>query len=208
MLILVKVMDIQHIYPRTPERTEKLKKVLEKRQPDLTVVIENVDDPHNVSAVVRSCDAVGVFEVCLVYSDGREFPELGEKSSASAKKWLNFRKFRTIEECYQKLRNENKKIFTTHLGKESLSLYDLDLTEPVALVFGNEHSGVSEEAVNLADGNFLIPQVGVIQSLNISVACAVSLYEAFRQRLKAGKYSRPQFSGTEFNKILNAWLTK
>lgn len=201
-------MEKQYIYPRTAERTEKLKRVLEKRQPDLTIVIENVDDPHNVSAVVRSCDAVGVFDVCLVYTEGRDFPELGEKSSASARKWLNFRKFRTIKECFQALRNENKKIYTTHLSKESKSLYDLDLTVPVAMVFGNEHKGVSEEAVELADGNFLIPQVGVIQSLNISVACAVSLYEAFRQRLKTGKYSTSQFSEEEFNQILNIWLSK
>ncbi len=201
-------MEKQFIYPRTIERTEKLKRVLEKRQPDLTIVIENVDDPHNVSAVVRSCDAVGVFDVCLVYSEGRDFPELGEKSSASARKWLNFRKYRTIQECFRELRNENKKIYTTHLSKESQSLYDLNLTVPVAMVFGNEHKGVSEEAVELADGNFLIPQVGVIQSLNISVACAVSLYEAFRQRLKIGKYSTPQFPEYEFNKILNIWLSK
>jgi len=201
-------MEKQFLYPRTTERTERLKRVLEKRQPDLTIVIENVDDPHNVSAVVRSCDAVGVFDVCLVYSEGRDFPELGEKSSASARKWLNFRRFRTIQDCFQELRNENKKIYTTHLSKDSLSLYDLDLTVPVAMVFGNEHKGVSEEAVELADGNFLIPQVGVIQSLNISVACAVSLYEAFRQRLIIGKYSTPQFPEEEFNKILNFWLSK
>jgi len=201
-------MERQFIYPRTTERTEKLRRVLEKRQPDLTIVIENVDDPHNVSAVVRSCDAVGVFDVCLVYSEGRDFPELGEKSSASARKWLNFRKYRTIQECFNELRNENKKIYTTHLSKESKSLYELDLTVPVAMVFGNEHKGVSEEAVELADGNFLIPQVGVIQSLNISVACAVSLYEAFRQRLIIGKYSTSQFPEEEFNKILNIWLSK
>lgn len=201
-------MGKQFLYPRTLERTEKLKNVLKKRQPDLTVVIENVDDPHNVSAVVRSCDAVGVFDVCLVYNLNRDFPELGAKSSASARKWLNFRKFRTIQECYSELRKEKKRIFTTHLSKESVSLYDIDLTTPVALVFGNEHSGVSDEAVELADGNFLIPQVGVVQSLNISVACAVSLYEAFRQRLKIGKYSTPQFSEEDFNNILNDWLSK
>lgn len=207
-LFLVNEMNKEYVYPRTPERTEKLRRVLEKRQPDLTLVIENVDDPHNVSAVVRSCDAVGVFDVCLVYTQDREFPELGAKSSASAKKWLNFRKFRSISECYKELRKENKKIFTTHLNRESKSLYDLDLTQPVALVFGNEHSGVSDEAVELADGNFLIPQVGMIQSLNISVACAVSLYEAFRQRLIAGKYLIPQFSKEEFNRIYNDWLSK
>jgi tRNA (guanosine-2'-O-)-methyltransferase len=122
---------------RTEERLEKTKAVVECRQPDLTVVLENIDDPHNLSAVVRSCDAVGVLEICLVYTDGNPFPELYEKSSASARKWVYTRNFNSIKECYETLRNEGKKIYTTNLTEESVSLYDLNLTEPVALVFGN-----------------------------------------------------------------------
>ncbi len=190
---------------RTEQRIKRLKDVLSKRQKTLTVVLENIIDPHNLSAALRSCDAVGIYEVCLIYDGSQPFPKLGAKSSASARKWIHIRKYKSIEECFTDLRKEKKKIYTTHMSKESVSLYDLKLTQPTALVFGNEHSGVSEETVNLADGNFLIPQVGMIQSLNISVAVAVSVYEAFRQRYEAGMYDKPQFKKTELNKMLEEW---
>lgn len=189
----------------TPEREAKIRAVLAHKQPTLTLVLENVHDPHNVSAVLRSCDAVGIIDVCLVYHSGQTFPDLGKKSSASARKWVDRRSFRTIEECYAALRAEGRRIYTTHLGEDSVSLYSLELTQPVALVFGNEHSGVTEEAVRLADGNFLIPQVGMIQSLNISVACAVSVYEAFRQRMAAGMYDTPQLSQEALQEKFGDW---
>lgn len=193
---------------RTEERIEKFSRILQSRQKSLTIVLENVHDPHNVSAVLRSCDAVGIYEVNLVYNNNHEFPKLGEKSSASARKWVYQKHYRTIDECYSNLRSEGKKIFTTNMASDSVSLYDLDLAQPVALVFGNEHDGVSEEATNKADGNFLIPQVGLIQSLNISVACAVSLFEAYRQRELKGLYNIPQFEKPEFELELNQWLSK
>ena len=193
---------------RTEARTEKIRRVLSKRQLDLTVVLENVHDPHNVSAVIRSCDAVGIYEVFLIYHSGQKFPDLSKKSSASAIKWVKLNFFDNVEKCFLALRQRGFKIFTTSLKADSISLYELNLAEPVALVFGNEHSGVSEEAISLADGNFLIPQVGMVESLNISVACAVSLYEAFRQRLVAGKYDIPQLVGDKFKEIFEIWLRK
>lgn len=189
----------------TPERAEKLRRALERKQPTLTLVLENVHDPHNVSAVLRSCDAVGVVEVYLVYNGRQKFPDLGERSSASAKKWIDMHQFSRVEDCFALLREKEYKIFTTHMANDAVSLYSLDLTGRVALVFGNEHSGVSDEALQLADGNFLIPQVGMIQSLNISVACAVSLFEASRQRWGAGMYDSPQFSNEEFGAKFLDW---
>ena len=192
----------------TVERVNKLKAVLEKRQTSITVVMENIADSHNVSACLRSCDAVGILDVCFVYHSGQSFPVLGEASSASARKWLGKRKFSSIKDCYNALRAEGKKIYTTHLSKNSVSLYDLDLTQNVALVFGNEHSGVSDAAVELADGNFLVPQIGVIQSLNISVACAVSVFEAMRQRQVNGMLDKPELSEKQIMSILKEWLLK
>ncbi len=189
----------------TPLREAKIRAALAKKQPTLTLVLENIHDPHNISAVLRSCDAVGIVDVCLVYYGGQEFPALSKKSSAGARKWIDLRVFATVEECFSGLRREGRAIYTTHLAQGSTSLYDLNLTQPVALVFGNEHSGVSEEAVRLGDGNFLIPQVGMIQSLNISVACAVTVYEAFRQRTAAGMYDAPQFTEAEFAAKVEDW---
>jgi tRNA (guanosine-2'-O-)-methyltransferase len=188
----------------TEAREQKLKSVLAKRQPDLTVVIENVHDPHNVSAILRSADAVGVKEIQLIYTV-EKFPRLGKKSSASATKWVERRKFVSVKECYDQLHKEGFKIYATHLSKNSKSLYDLNLAKKVALVFGNEHHGVSDEASELADGNLQIPMVGMIQSLNVSVACAVTLYEAMRQRLEKGSYNKPKYKKQDLEKLFGEW---
>ncbi|MGE5479355.1 MAG: TrmH family RNA methyltransferase [Chloroflexota bacterium] len=189
----------------TERRLARLEATLSRRQPDLTVVLENINDPHNVSAALRSCDAVGVYEACLLYYGAQKFPKLGEASSASARKWVAQKRFSSVDECYADLRKRGMKIYTTHMSRDAVSLYDLDLTQPVALVFGNEHAGVSEEAAELADANFLIPQVGMIQSLNISVACAVSLYEAYRQRERAGAYETKKFDDESYARLLDDW---
>jgi tRNA (guanosine-2'-O-)-methyltransferase len=169
----------------TERRRERMLAVLKNRRIDLTVVLEDIHDPHNVSAILRSADGVGIVEVQLLYTIDK-FPKLGKKSSASATKWVRRRPFSSVKDCYDRLHEEGFKIYATHLGTSSVSLYDIDMDQKIALVFGNEHRGVSEEAAGLADGNFQIPMAGMIQSLNVSVACAVSLYEAMRQRLSSG----------------------
>lgn len=193
---------------RTEERTEKIEKVMQKRHKDFTIVAENITDEHNISAVFRSCDAVGILEAHIVYDGSKPLPKLAERSSASARKWVDAKYYDNIDDCYAELRKQGKKIYTTHLDKDSKSLYDLDLTEPFAIVVGNEHSGVTDRAVELADANVLIPQVGMIQSLNISVACAVSIYEAFRQRLKAGKFDNIGLPEEEYQAKLKEFLEK
>ncbi len=192
----------------TPERRAKIVRVLEKRQPTLTVVFENVHDPHNMSAVIRSCDAVGVVEAHGIYYGRTVFPDLGEKSSASARKWVDVHLHQTVDACYAALRSKGFAIYTTHMSSDAVALHDLDLTQPVALVFGNEHDGVSDEARLKADGNFLIPQMGMIQSLNISVACAVTLFEAMRQRTVVGHYDSTQLPPQEFERRLDDWCSR
>jgi tRNA (guanosine-2'-O-)-methyltransferase len=192
---------------RSERRLARLESVIRHRQPDLTVVLENVHDPHNVSAVLRSCDASGVMEIQLVYTE-EEFPRLGKKSSASAKKWVEHRDFDSIEECYENLHKEGFAILATHLDSQSGSLYDLDLTKKTAFVFGNEHRGVSDKAARLADGMFMIPMFGMIQSLNVSVACAVTLFEAVRQRMLKGGYASTSFADKEIRKLLRKWAMK
>lgn len=188
----------------TERRREKMLTVLRGRQPGLTIVMEDIHDPHNVSAMLRSADAVGVMEVQLLYIN-EHFPKMGKKSSASASKWIRRRPFASVRECYDALRAEGFRICATHLGRRSTSLYELDLTGKTALVFGNEHRGVSEEAASLADVNFQIPMMGMIQSLNVSVACAVTLYEAHRQRRLAGIYDTPQLSKRQIAAELKQW---
>lgn len=189
----------------TPERTDKLTRVLNQRQPDLTVILENVFDPHNISAVMRTCDAVGIHEIFVLNSKIPRHKKFGPRSSSSADKWLKIHQFEDLEECMQAVRSRYEYVFTTHLTSNSLSLYKLDLTRKTALVFGNEHSGCSKEIIARADGNFIIPQVGIIQSLNISVACAVSIYEAFRQKNAAGHYEEARLPETDQKQLMKAW---
>jgi tRNA (guanosine-2'-O-)-methyltransferase len=189
----------------TPERSGRLNSVLEKRQPDLTVVLENVFDPHNISAVMRTCDAVGIQDIYILSTRIPPHKKWGAKSSSSAADWLTIHQFTDAKECFAVLRQRFKRIYTTHLSTDAAGLYELNLTEPVALVFGNEHSGVSEEIIALADGNFIIPQVGIIRSLNISVACAVTLYEAFRQKTRAGHYEKMKLSGERLQQLRTEW---
>jgi len=189
----------------TPERKEKLLLVLQKRQFDLTVVLENVFDPHNISAVMRTCDAVGVQELYVLNTKIPRHKKWGAKSSSSAAKWLTVYQFDTAEECFAELRKKYSKILTTHLGSDAVNLYQIDLTQPVALVFGNEHSGVSEEIRKFADGNFIIPQSGIIRSLNISVACAVTLYEAYRQKTLAGHYDKAKLNKGILKELMDKW---
>ena len=189
----------------TPEREERLKNVLAKRQGDLTVVLENVYDPHNISAVMRTCDAVGIQDIHVLNTKINKHKEWGARSSSSAAKWLSIHQHSDAGVCFAELRNKFPLILTTHLSSSAVSLYDIDFSGPVALIFGNEHDGVSEEIRTLADGNFMIPQVGMIRSLNISVACAVSVYEAFRQKSRARHYDQVKLGEAEYQVLLKNW---
>jgi tRNA (guanosine-2'-O-)-methyltransferase len=191
--------------PRSVRRIEKIRRVLACRQPGLTVIMENIHDPHNVSAVFRTCDAVGVARVELLYTL-EKFPRIGRKSSSSANKWVDRRKHTSVDECYAALRAEGFWILATAIGGTSCSLYDLDLTQKTAFVFGNEHRGVSPEAAEKADAQMHIPMLGMIESLNVSVAAAVCLYEAMRQRAAAGLYDTPQIPEDRIGELYESWI--
>jgi tRNA (guanosine-2'-O-)-methyltransferase len=166
----------------TPERFEKIQRVVKYRRFDITVVLENVHDPHNIAAVLRTCDAVGISEVYTIDSVKRLSGRLGKKSSSSASKWVKVHHFDDMQVAVETIRSKYDRMVCTHLNSEAVSIYDMDFKGSIALVFGNEHAGVTDELRALCDGNFIIPQIGMISSLNISVACAVTIYEAFRQR--------------------------
>ncbi len=192
----------------TPDRYRRLTSVLNKRQPDLTVVLENVFDPHNVSAVMRTCDAVGIQDVYILNDRIPPHKKWGYRSSSTAAEWLTIHQFTNVDECFTELRKRYTKIYATHLSENATTLHKLNLTEPVALVFGNETFGVSEGITKLVDGTFIIPQVGIIKSLNISVACAVTLYEAFRQKQIAGHYVEARLGEEQLNSLKAEWGIK
>jgi len=175
----------------TEKRLKKFARVAALRQ-NMTVIIENVHDPHNIGAVMRTCDSVGIQELYVLYTEARLTEERLKEvqgSSTGVRKWLDVHFYTEPDLCFKAVRKKYNKIWATHLDAESVGLYDLDLTGNMALLFGNEHDGLSEAALSYTDGNFIIPQFGMVNSLNISVACAVSLYEAARQRQHSGLYS-------------------
>jgi tRNA (guanosine-2'-O-)-methyltransferase len=191
----------------TERRISRIRSVLQNRQPDLTVVCENIYDPHNVSAMLRTCDAVGVTTVHLLYTQ-EPFPQLGKQSSASARKWLNIERHRDPEELKAALTAAGMRIFATALADDAISHTDVDWTRPSAVILGNEHRGVSDEALAIADGVVCIPMRGMIASLNVSVATAVILYEAARQREAAGMYPQADLDPEWFETELQRWLRK
>jgi tRNA (guanosine-2'-O-)-methyltransferase len=193
----------------TPERESKLREAARQTQPDLTVVLENIYDPLNVSAAMRSCDAVGIREIFVVYT--RDYLDkrglvLGKRTSAGTFKWMDVYLFDNLEECFKRVRERYGRILAAMPSPASASLYHLDLDRPTAFLFGNEDEGISKAAVDLCDGFYTIPQAGFAESLNISVACAVSLYEAYRQRNVKGFYSdNPPLSDAEQAQLLQRW---
>lgn len=192
---------------RTPEREAKIRRVLGLRQHDLALVIANIHDPHNVSAIYRSCDAFGVPLVYQYYTR-TAFPHLGEKSSASARKWVASARHNTPGDLMAALRAKGMRVYATSCSPEARPVSEYDLTTPVAVIMGNEHSGVDAELLPLVDGELYIPMYGMIQSFNVSVAAALILGEASRQRALAGKYDAPTCPPEELEEMAQAWLRK
>jgi tRNA (guanosine-2'-O-)-methyltransferase len=191
----------------TPRREARVREVLARRQKDLTLVVDNVWDPHNVSAILRSCDAFGVLTVHLYYTV-EEFPELGKKSSASGRKWIGRRRHRDARAMVDELTGRGFRLFRTGFSPAARPLTEYDFTRPTALILGNEHSGVSPELAELVPDELYIPMQGMIPSFNVSVAAALMLYEAWRQRDQAGMYDQPSLSGEELEELAGHWLRK
>ncbi|MGE5680286.1 MAG: TrmH family RNA methyltransferase [Bacillota bacterium] len=192
---------------KTEQRLSRITSAVRSRQFSLHVVLENIHDPHNVSAILRTCDAVGIPKVSLLYTI-EKFPKISRISSASANKWVQRDRHSDVKQCYDSLRAEGFKVYASALTNHSINLYDIDFTQKTAIVMGNEHRGVSDEAAEYADGVFLIPMYGMVQSLNVSVAAAVILYEAQRQRRLMGMYEKSELDDCQLDKIIDEWCSK
>lgn len=167
-------------------RKEKIKRIINKRQEGV-IVLENIADPHNAAAVWRTAEAFGFQKIYLVYSKEKAInpKKVGKTSSSSANKWLSFKLFKKIEDCYAELKKDGYKIYATVLDKEAKGLKETKFTDKkVAMVLGNEHRGLSTEAIKEADEKIYIPMKGMVQSLNLSVSAAILMYEIDRQRTK------------------------
>ncbi len=190
--------------PRTEKRLERIRYVLERRQKDLTLVLANIHDPHNVSAIFRSCDAFGVSQVHLYYTN-TAFPVLARKTSGSAMKWIEKQRHTDARQMVEGFRADGYQVLATGLNENAKPLNEYDLTCPTAIIFGNEHRGVEPELQELVPDEVYIPMQGMVQSLNVSVAAAITLYEAWRQRQAAGMYDKPSYTTEELEQLYEIW---
>lgn len=191
----------------TAQRKERLRAVVDKRQPDLVLVLNNIHDPHNVSAILRSCDAFGVYGVHLYYTKER-FPALASSSSGSAKKWVELTRHTNGSTMVAGLRAQGMAIIGTGFSPTAKPLMDWDFTQPTAIVLGNEHRGMDPDIKALVPEELFIPMFGMVQSLNVSVAAATILYEAMRQRRAVGMYDTCQFSPQRREDIYATWCKR
>lgn len=190
---------------RTSHRIEKIKNVLEHRQPTLTVILANIGNEHNVSAIYRTCDALGVLGVHLYYTH-TPFPSIGNTVSASSRKWVETYRHSTAESLRESL--INFQILATKCSPQARPMGFYNYTKPTALLFGNEHSGVDEELLPYTDGEVYIPMYGMVQSFNVSVAVGILLSECVRQRQENGMYNNRQLSNDSYNMYMEKWIEK
>ncbi|MFQ3191961.1 MAG: tRNA (guanosine-2'-O-)-methyltransferase [Paraglaciecola sp.] len=183
----------------SPERYARIRHFLSQRQPSLTLCLEQLDKPHNVSAIVRSCDAVGVYEMHAVWD---EKPQIRKSTAMGSENWVYTKEHLCIEDAVNHLKTRKMQVLVTNLSESSVDFRDIDYTQPTAIILGQEKHGATEEALAAADQDIIIPMVGMVQSLNVSVAAALILYEAQRQRQLAGMYNTQQLTEQACQKML------
>ncbi len=167
------------------KRINKIKHVVENRQNGLVVVLGDIHDPHNAAAIFRTCDGFGIQKAYLIFEKEERFnpKKIGKMSSSTANKWLDFETFKSTTECLNKLKQDGFKIVATALTEKAVNIFETDLKdEKLALLIGNEHTGLSEQALKLSDKILIIPMQGMVQSLNVSVTAGIIIYEIARQR--------------------------
>ncbi len=187
----------------TPERFHRLRDVLTRRQPDLTVLAADVHKAHNISAVLRTCDATGIFRVHAVSTGG----ELRRHHmvAGGSNRWVDVKIHPDLNAAVQSLRDENWQLIAAHVSDSARDYRDVDYTRKVAIVLGSELDGLSPEAIDAADETIALPLEGMVASLNVSVAAAIILYEAQRQRRAAGMYEQSRLGRDEFATTLFQW---
>jgi len=193
----------------TKERLSKIERVVSNRQSGLIVVIEDIHDPHNAEAIMRTCDAFGVQNVYWIFDQEKYYnpKRVGAASSSSANKWLDFKIFRSSEACFKELKKKKYQIVATILDEKAKDIFQYDLiNKNLALVIGNEHRGISKVAQKYATTKLYIPMRGMVQSLNVSVTAAICLFEITRQRMESGKTF--ELNNTEHKRLIKSFCKK
>ena len=187
----------------TPERARRIRETLDRRQPDLRVVTDSVHKGHNLSAIVRSCDAFGVLWLHAVVAD-RDFRTF-RSTAMGSQRWVEIHRHGEIADALQTVRSDGLQVVCAHLDDNAVDYRSIDYTRPTAILMGAEKQGPSETAVAQADATITIPMVGMVESFNVSVATAIILAEAQRQRAAVGFYDAPRLDEKNYARLFFEW---
>ena len=176
----------------TPERFQKIKKILKKREKDLTLILDNVNKPHNLAAILRTCDGIGIGRIHA--KSKNEKIGLNLKAASGSNQWIKVEIYNQLVNLYRKLQKDNFNIFVANNSDSAVDFRDVDYTKPSAIVMGAELDGISKQTLNYATKEIKIPLNGMVESLNVSVACAVILFEAKRQRDSKIRYKKKPYN--------------
>ncbi len=188
----------------TPERKEKIDRVLQQRQPDLSVLMDRVRKPHNFSAVIRTCDAAGIYEIHAIADRGC-LPTISH-TSQGAENWVRVRRHDNSKQAVAAIRKHGLQLIAASLSEQARDYRDYDYTQPTAIALGTEYSGLSAGLLQHVDAEITIPMLGMTPSFNVSVACAIILFEAQRQRAEAGYYAERRLSFEQWHQSRFEWL--
>ena len=187
----------------TPERYYKIKAVLDKRQPDLGVLMENVNKAHNLAAIIRSCDAVGVLDAHAV--SRYESIRIRQKAASGSSKWVRLNLHSSLDCAIKKLKTSNHQVLAVHVDPSAIDYREVDYCKPTVLLMGEELEGLTQNAIQHADASIKIPMLGMVQSLNVSVATALILYQAMAQRQSAGLYETCRIEEKAYQNLFFEW---
>lgn len=185
-------------------RLARIKQLLSNRQPDLTILMDQVHKPHNLAAVVRTADAVGIGEVHAVRAEG-QINRCGGTAMGSDR-WVQVHRYETFSDSIEVVKAQGMQVLAAHFSDRAIDFRRVDYTQPTCVLLGAEKYGVTEQAADAADHHVLIPMLGMVQSLNVSVANAVILYEAQRQREQAGMYGKCKLEPSVVDRLCFEWL--
>jgi tRNA (guanosine-2'-O-)-methyltransferase len=187
----------------TPERYQRLREVLDRRQPDLTVITDNVHKGRNLSAIVRTADAAGIAEVHAVIDDQDYKAFRG--TAMGSHSWVKVAREPSVEAIIGSVQAQGYQVLAAHLSDRAVDYHEIDYCRPTALLLGAEKRGVSAQALIMADHHITIPMMGMVQSYNVSVAAGIILAEAQHQRQRAGLYSQPRLAAEDYQRTLFEW---
>ena len=187
----------------TPERNRRIRHILDRRQPDLTVIMDGVHKPHNIAAIVRTCDAVGILDVHAILPKNKARMAAG--TAMGSQRWVQVHKHDDSVETIRHLQGQGVQVLAAHLSDTAVPYREVDYSKPTALLLGTEKFGVSDEASNAVDQHVIIPMMGMVESFNVSVAAAIILAEACEQRRAKGMYDTPQIDAQRYHELLFRW---